>query len=341
MRIIVDAMGGDNAPEAPVGASVRAVKDKEGIDILLVGKREIIEKKLSEYEYDKKRIEIIDCSEVITNHEEPVKAVKTKKDSSLVVGARLLSEGRGEAMLSMGSTGALLAAGLLIVGRIKGVLRPALGTLIPTDKGGKLLIDAGANTNCRSQNLLQFALMGSIYMNKVEGIESPGVGLVNNGEEEEKGNELTKETYQVLKNNEYGFKFIGNIEGREMMEGMADVIVCDGFTGNIILKTLEGMGKVVSRSLKEIFMGGILKKLGGLLVLKGIKGFKKKMDYREYGGAPLIGLKKPVVKGHGSSDVKAVYMALMKIEKFVSGNITEEIKNALEKDITERKEGIL
>lgn len=333
MRIIVDAMGGDNAPDVPVKTSVKAINNKENIDIVLVGKKEVIEEKLAGLKYDESRLEIIDAREIITNDEEPVKAVKQKKDASLVVAAKLLSEGKGDAMLSMGSTGALLAAGILIVGRIKGVLRPALGTLIPTDKGGKLMLDVGANTNCRSQNLLQFAMMGRIYMNKVMGVEKPKIGLANNGVEEGKGNDLTKETYQLLKASESNF--IGNLEGREMMQGDADVIVCDGFTGNIILKTLEGMGKVVSKNLKEIFKGGILKTLGGLFVLKGLKEFKKKMDYREYGGAPLMGLKKPVIKGHGSSDEKAAYMTLMQIEKVVLGDITKEIEEAVN-----RKDGI-
>ena len=331
MKIIVDAMGGDFAPDVPVEASVRAVNNKN-IDIILVGKKEIIENKLAQFKFDRKKIEIADCDDVITNHDEPVKAVKRKKNASMVVAARLLKEGAADAMLSMGNTGALLAAGLLIVGRIKGVLRPAIGTLIPTDKGGKLLIDAGANTNCKSANLLQFAVMGSIYMNKVEGVENPRAGLVNNGEEEEKGNDLTKEAHAVLKNNGFGLNFIGNIEGRDVMEGKADVIVCDGFVGNVILKTLEGMGAVVSKSLKEIFSGGPLKLLGGACVLKGLKNFKKKMDYREYGGAPLIGLQKPVVKGHGSSDVKAAYVALIKIEKFVNGDITKDIEKAVNRE---------
>ena len=329
MKIIVDAMGGDNAPDVPVRACVETVNNKENIDIILVGKEEQIREKLAGLKYDEGRIEIIDAREIITNEEEPVKAVKQKKDASLVVAARLLSEDKGDAMLSMGSTGALLAAGILLVGRIKGVSRPALGTLIPTDGGGKLLIDAGANTNCRSQILLQFAIMGSIYVNKVLGVKNPKIGLVNNGAEEGKGNDLTKETYQLLKETEHNLNFIGNLEGREMMQGEADVIVCDGFTGNIILKTLEGMGKVVSKNLKEIFKGGIFKTLGGLLVLKGLNGFKKKMDYREYGGAPLIGLKKPVVKGHGSSDEKAALKTLMQIEKFILGDITKEIENAV------------
>ncbi len=327
MKIIIDAMGGDNAPDVPVEAAVRAVNN-ENLEIILVGKREIIEEKLTKFSYNKEKIEIVDCSEVIDNHEEPAKAVKAKKDASVVVAAKLLSEQKGDAMLSMGSTGALLAAGLLIVGRIKGVLRPAIATVIPTDKGAKLLIDAGANTNCKSQNLLQFAIMGNIYMNKVFGIDKPEVGLVNNGAEEEKGTSLLKESHMLLKENSDKFNFIGNIEGRDIMEGKADVIVCDGFTGNIILKTIEGMGKVVGNNLKAIFSGGITKKLGALLVFKGLKEFKKKMDYREYGGAPLIGLKKPVVKGHGSSDVKAAYQAIIQIEKFILGDITKEIENA-------------
>lgn len=329
MKIIIDAFGGDFAPDVPVEASVMAVGNRETLNIILTGNKEIIEEKLSKFHYDKNRIKIVDCREIITNHDEPVKAVKKMKDSSMVVGARLLADGKGDAFLSMGSTGALLAAALLIVGRIKGVLRPALATLIPTDQGGKLLLDAGANTNCKPETLLQFAKMGSIYMEKVHGIKRPKVGLVNNGAEEEKGTTLTKEAHMLLKNNNLGINFIGNLEGREMMEGVADVIVCDGFSGNIILKTLEGMGKVVGKSLKKIFGVGILKKIAALFVLKDLKEFKNKMDYRVYGGAPLIGIKKPVVKGHGSSDVKAAYSCILGVEKFVLGNVTEEIEKVL------------
>lgn len=325
MRIVIDAMGGDNAPSVPVEASLAAVRNKD-INIILTGKRELLEAELRKHGYNGERIEIVDCREVITNHDEPVRAVKSKKDSSMVRAAKMLSEGEADAMLSMGSTGALLSAGLLIVGRIKGISRPAIATLIPTDKGAKLLVDAGANTNCRPDNLLQFAAMGSIYMRKAENIENPKVGLVNNGEEEEKGNTLTKEAHILLRDNRYGLNFIGNLEGREMMEGAADVIVCDGFVGNVILKTLEGMGKVVGKKLKCIFSGGIKKKLGGLLVYSDLKAFKKLMDYREYGGAPIIGLKKPVIKGHGSSDVKAAYAAIEQLESFVKKDINSEIE---------------
>ena len=237
----------------------------------------------------------------------------------------MLKNGEGDAMLSMGNTGALLASGLLIVGRIKGVLRPALATLLPSNKGPKMLIDAGANTNCKAENLVQFGIMGSIYMKNVLGIDSPTVGLMSNGEEEGKGDELTKETYPLLK--EAPVNFIGNIEGRDVMEGTADVITCDGFVGNVILKTVEGMGHVVSDKVKGMFKKSIFTKLGAVFVLGGLKEFKQTMDYREYGGAPLLGTKKPVIKGHGSSDAKAVFSAIYQAKKFVETNVINDIVN--------------
>lgn len=299
MKIIVDAMGGDNAPMAPVEAAVRAVKELD-VEIVLVGKKEVVEKELSAYDYPNDKISIANADEVITNHEEPAKAVRSKKNASVVVAANMLKKGEGDAMLSMGNTGALLASGLLIVGRIKGILRPALATLLPSAKGPKMLIDAGANTNCKPENLVQFGIMGSIYMKNVLGIESPTVGLMSNGEEEGKGDELTKETFPLLK--KAPINFIGNIEGRDVMEGTADVITCDGFVGNVILKTVEGMGHVVSTKVKNIFMKNLFTKLGAIFVMGGLNEFKQSMDYREYGGAPLLGTKRPVIKGHGSSD---------------------------------------
>ena len=316
MKIIVDAMGGDNAPMAPVEASVRAVKELD-VEIVLVGKKEIVEKELSAYDYPNDKISIANADEVITNHEEPAKAVRSKKNASVVVAANMLKKGEGDAMLSMGNTGALLASGLLIVGRIKGILRPALATLLPSAKGPKMLIDAGANTNCKPENLVQFGIMGSIYMKNVLGIESPTVGLMSNGEEEGKGDELTKETFPLLK--KAPINFIGNIEGRDVMEGTADVITCDGFVGNVILKTVEGMGHVVSTKVKNIFMKNLFTKIGAK--------FKQSMDYREYGGAPLLGTKRPVIKGHGSSDGKAVFSAIRQAKKFVETNLIEEIVN--------------
>lgn len=328
MKIIIDAMGGDNAPQAPVQAAAKASKELD-VDIILVGKTEVVTEELKKYEYDASRIEIAEASEIISNHEEPVKAVKSKQDASVVVGANMLKKGEGDALLSMGSTGALLTAGLLIVGRIKGILRPAIATLLPSAKGPKMLIDAGANTHSKKENLQQFAIMGSIYMKNVLGVDNPTVGLISNGEEEGKGDELTKETYPVLK--QTPVNFIGNIEGRDVMEGTADVMVCDGFVGNVILKTVEGMGSVVSRNIKEIFTANIFRLLGALFVMRGIKKFRKSMDYREYGGAPLLGTKKPVIKGHGSSDSKAVYSAIQQTMKFVARNVTEDIANNISK----------
>lgn len=322
MRIAVDAMGGDNAPDAVIEAVAEFLK-KTTAEVILCGKKDIIEEKLQACDYDKSRIEIVDCRDEISDHDEPVKAVKHKKDASMVVAARLLSEDKADAMLSLGNTGALLSEGILIVGRIKGVSRPALATILPTAEGGKLLIDAGANTNCRTVNLLQFAVMGSLYMKKMFGIENPRVGLINNGAEPEKGTDLVKEAHKVLADAD--LNFIGNIEGRDIMWGKADVMVADGFTGNIVLKTVEGMGAVLNRNLKAIFKGNIINMLGALCVKKGLMQFKKSMDYREYGGAPILGLKKLIVKGHGSSDKKAVFSALMQIEKATLSNITEEI----------------
>ena len=289
MKIIVDAMGGDNAPMAPVEAAVRAVKELD-VEIVLVGKKEVVEKELSAYDYPNDKISIANADEVITNHEEPAKAVRSKKNASVVVAANMLKKGEGDAMLSMGNTGALLASGLLIVGRIKGILRPALATLLPSAKGPKMLIDAGANTNCKPENLVQFGIMGSIYMKNVLGIESPTVGLMSNGEEEGKGDELTKETFPLLK--KAPINFIGNIEGRDVMEGTADVITCDGFVGNVILKTVEGMGHVVSTKVKNIFMKNLFTKLGAIFVMGGLNEFKQSMDYRGIRRCTAFGYKK-------------------------------------------------
>lgn len=322
MKVIIDAMGGDNAPQAPVAGGVRAVNEL-GVEVVFVGKTDIIKNELKKHVYPSEKVSIEHAETLISNHEEPAKAVRSKKDSSIVVAANMLKNGEGDVLLSMGNTGALLAAGLLIVGRIKGILRPALATVLPSAKGPKMLIDAGANTNCKPENLVQFGIMGSIYMKGVMDIDKPTVGLMSNGEEEGKGDELTKETFPLMKT--APINFIGNIEGRDVMEGTADVITCDGFVGNVILKTVEGMGFVVGGELKKMFTGSLLTKIAAVFVMKGIKGFRKKMDYREYGGAPLLGTKKPIIKGHGSSDEKAVFNAVRQAKKFVETGIIEEI----------------
>ena len=327
MKIIIDAMGGDFAPAAPVEAAAKASRELD-ISLVLVGQLDAVKAELSKYEYDKSKIEIVNATEVISNHEEPVKAVKGKRDASVVVAAQMLKRKEADALLSMGSTGALLTASLLIVGRIKGVMRPAIATLLPSAKGPKMLIDSGANTRSKKGNLLQFAVMGSVYMKNVLSVENPTVGLISNGEEEGKGDELVKETYPVLK--VAPVNFIGNIEGRDVMEGTADVMVCNGFVGNVILKTVEGMGHVVSGKVKEIFTANIFRKIGALFVMKGIKSFRKSMDYREYGGAPLLGTRYPVIKGHGSSDAKAVYSAIKQAIRFVETNVIDDIKNTID-----------
>ncbi|MDO5396565.1 MAG: phosphate acyltransferase PlsX [bacterium] len=322
MKIIIDAMGGDNAPAAQIEGAVRAVNEL-GVDIIFVGKEETVRGELKKYDYPEEKVSVVNADEVITNHEEPAKAVRSKKNSSIVVAAGMLRNGEADALLACGNTGAILASGLLVVGRIKGILRPALATTLPTAKGPKLLIDAGANTNCKAENLVQFGIMGSIYMKNVFDIDNPTVGLISNGEEEGKGDELTKAAYPMMK--EAAFNFIGNIEGRDVMEGTADVMVCDGFVGNVILKTVEGMGYVMGNLVKDMFMKNLATKLGGLLALKGVKQLKQTMDYRSYGGAPLLGTKKPVIKGHGSSDAKAVYNAVVQAKKFVETNVINEI----------------
>lgn len=328
MKIIVDAMGGDNAPSVPVEASVRAAREL-GIDIVLVGDTEVVTAELGKYDYPKDKITIEHASDVISNYDEPAKAVKTRKSASVVVAANLLKEGKGDAMLSMGSTGALLAAGLLIVGRIKGIARPAIATALPTKIAGKpvLLMDAGANTNCKSENLIQFGIMGNIYMKNIMGMDNPKVGLLSNGEEEGKGNDLTKETYPLMK--DAPFNFVGNVEGRDINMGEIDVVVCDGFVGNVVLKTIEGMGLAMSSMVKKVFTKNIITKLASMLVYGGIKDFKKAMDYSEYGGAPLLGVKQPVIKGHGSSNTKAVFSALIQAKKFVETNVIADIQSSV------------
>lgn len=335
MKILIDVMGGDNAPQVPVEASVKAANEL-GVHMVLVGDTDTINKELAKYEYPKDKISIAHAPDVISNHEEPAKAVRQKKTASVVVAANMLKNGDGDAMLSMGSTGALLTAGLLIVGRIKGILRPALATTLPTAQGPKLLVDAGANTNCRPANLVQFGIMGDAYMKKLFNIKSPTVGLISNGEEEGKGDDLTKKTYPKMK--KAPFNFIGNIEGRDVMEGNADVMVCDGFVGNVILKTVEGMGHVISDRIKGMFKKSVLTKVGALFVMNGLNDFKKSMDYREYGGAPLLGCKKLVLKGHGSSDTKAAFAAIKQAKIFIDTDVNKEIEENLKKINMEENE---
>ena len=295
ITVAVDAMGGDNAPKETVKGTVLAVQDRNDIKVILVGKKDVILNELSVYEYDKERIIIVNADENISNNESPVLAIRRKKNSSIVVALNLVKSGEADAFVSAGSTGAVLAGGQLIIGRIKGVERPPLAPIIPTIKGVSLLIDCGANVDARPSHLVQFAQMGSIYMENVIGIKNPRVAIVNIGAEEEKGNSLVKETFPLLKALP-GINFIGSIEARDIPYGYADVIVCEAFVGNVILKLYEGLGTALIKKIKEGLMSTTKSKIGALLAKPALKKTLKAFDYSQYGGAPMLGLKGLVVK---------------------------------------------
>lgn len=337
MKILIDAMGGDNSPDEIIKGAVDALDAIES-DIVLIGNEKIINEKIKEF-YGKEsiseiseRLSIKNATEIIKNEESPTVAIKTKKDSSLVVGFNMLKNNEGDAFVSAGSTGAFMAGGLLIVGRIKGIDRPALCPILPTYDGkGFMLIDCGANTNCRTINLSQFAKMGSIYMNKVMNIEEPKVGLLNIGTEEGKGNELTKETFVKFSETDE-FNFYGNVEGRDIFSGEVSVVVTDGFTGNVTLKTIEGMGSMISKMLKEELNANLWRKILSVLLMPALKNFKKRMDYSEYGGALLLGIKKPMVKCHGTANAKIVKYTLIQAENFAKNKVVETIENEIKKE---------
>lgn len=326
MKIIVDAFGGDNAPEAIIEGAAAAVKELS-VEIILTGKKDIIEKVAREKNISLQNIEIEDCPEVIEMCDDPTDVLKKKKDSSMSVGLRMLSEGKGDAFVSAGSTAALVVGATLIVKRLKGIKRPALATVIPCEKKGSLLLDVGANAVCRPQMLLQFAVMGSVYMNKIYGIENPNVGLVNIGAERTKGTELQLETYELLEKSNLNFS--GNIEPRDIPSSDCDVIVADGFTGNVILKLTEGLAKTFSKKIKAIFKKNIFTKMATIPLLSGIKDFKKSMDYSEHGGAPLLGTLKPVIKAHGSSNSKAIKNAIRQAAKCVESEMIEKFREGI------------
>lgn len=326
MKIVIDAMGGDHAPFVTVEGAVEAVKSYD-IDIILTGNQPLIENELAKYDYPKEKIEVIHCSEQITNEDKPVISIRRKKDSSMVVGLKLVKEKKADAIISAGNSGALLAGGLLVLGRIKGIDRPALAPVYPTAKGISVLVDAGANAECKPRNLLEFGIMGSIYAEKVLEIKNPKVCTVNIGIEDEKGTELVKEAYKLCK--EGPFNFHGNVEAREIPNGYADVIVCDGFTGNVILKLTEGLASSIFSLLKEEFLKNTFTKMGALLLKPGLKSFKKKLDYTEYGGAPLLGVKGVLIKAHGSSDGKAIKNAVRQAIKFMDNKVLEHISDGV------------
>lgn len=330
--VAVDAMGGDNAPIEIVKGAVDAVNKKEEVKVKLIGIEEVIKKELVKYEYNKDQIEVISTTEVIENCEPPVEAIRKKKDSSIVVGMGLIKKNEADAFVSAGSSGAILVGGQIIVGRIKGIERPPMAPLLPTSNGVTLLLDGGANVDARPTHLLQFAQMGSIYMENVIGIKNPRVAIVNIGAEEEKGNTLVKETFPLLKNC-VDINFIGSIEARDIPQGAADVIVCDAFVGNVILKLYEGLGMTLIGKVKEGLMSTFRSKIGALLIKPALKATLKTFDSEEYGGAPLLGCKGLVVKTHGSSKYKEVSNSIIQCITFKEQKINEKIKENILKEV--------
>lgn len=327
LRILVDAMGGDNAPGAIVNGCIDAINEKTGFDILLIGDSTQIESILAERKFKSPRLQVVHTQEVITNDDVPTKAIKSKKDSSMVAGFNLLKEKKGDVFISAGNTGALLTGALLILGRIKGVDRPALGAVIPTVKGPALLIDAGLNSSCKPINYLQFAVFGSIYMKGLYQIENPVVGLVNMGTERKKGTEIIKQAYELLAASK--LNFIGNIEGKDIPEGKVDIAVSDGFVGNVLLKFFEGTGSFFIGFLKGIFKRNILSKISALIMQKDIREFKHKVDVDEHGGAPILGVNGMVLKSHGSSNKKAIKNVIIKAYNLVSSSVFEQIEQQI------------
>ena len=331
IKVAVDAMGGDNAPREIVKGAVEAVNESNKVKVYLVGVKEAVEKELSGLTYPKEQIEVVHASEIIETAEPPVMAIRKKKDSSLVRALNLVKDGTCDAYVSAGSTGATLVGGQVIVGRIKGVERPPLAPLIPTATGCSLLIDCGANVDARPSHLVQFAKMGSVYMENVMGIRNPKVGIVNIGAEEEKGNALVKETFPLLKNCP-DINFIGSVEARDIPAGAADVVVCEAFTGNVILKTYEGVGATLLSKVKDGMMTSLRSKIGALLVKPALKQTLKAFDLEQYGGAPMLGLKGLVVKTHGSSKSIEIKNSILQCITFTEQRISEKIRQMLQSD---------
>lgn len=329
MRIAIDAMGGDYAPKEIVAGAIAAAKEHGDIQILLVGHEEQIKANLAEALPG--NVSIVHAAEVIESEDEPVRAVRRKKDSSMVVAGRLVKDKQADAMLSAGNTGALMTTGLLVVGRIPGIERPALAPLLPSlDGTGMLALDLGANMDATPEQLLQYAVMGSIYRERVQGMKAPRIALLNVGTEDMKGNEATKAAYELLKGS--GLNFIGNVESKHVLERPCDVLVCDGFSGNIMLKSYEGAASVIFNEVKKAFKLNMLTKLAAAIMLPHLKGLKKTLDPNEFGGAPLLGINGLVLKIHGSSDARAVQAAVKQAKTAVSGKLIESITAEINKE---------
>ncbi|MBP5662364.1 MAG: phosphate acyltransferase PlsX [Clostridia bacterium] len=324
MKLIIDAFGGDNAPREIVRGTVMALRARDDFSVILTGRKDRIEQELAQYTYPRDRVEIVDAPEIIGMEEHPVEAIRKKKNSSLVVGQLLLKDKQGDAFISCGSTGAILACAQLRLGRIKGIFRPALAPILPNRHKGVMLIDSGANMDCKPAYLAQFAVMGSIYMEKVLEIARPRVGLANVGTEDTKGNEATKEAFRLIKEQDL-VNFIGNAEGRDLVDKV-DVMVADGFAGNLMLKAMEGFGSYIFSIMKKGFTASLRMKLGALLLKPALKDLKRKLDANAYGGAPLLGVEGVVIKAHGSSKGENIVVAVDQAIKMVNADIVGTIK---------------
>lgn len=322
--VALDAMGGDYAPAETVKGAVEAVAEHPEIKVILVGREEQVRKELSQYTYREEDIEVVNAAEIIDMGEVPTKAVREKKDSSLVVAMKLVREEKADAVVSAGSTGAILVGGQLVVGRIKGIKRPALAPFLPSKKGFSLLIDCGANVDARPEHLVQFAQMGSVYFENVMGKKNPTVGIVNIGTEEEKGNQLVKETYPLLKECK-DINFVGSVEAREIAKGGVDILVCEAFVGNVILKFFEGVALTFLGCIKEGLMSSLRTKLGALMIKPALKGLVKTFDVSSQGGAPLLGLNGLVVKAHGNSKSAEIKTAICQCIAFKENSINDKI----------------
>lgn len=328
INVVVDAMGGDNAPDEIILGAVNSVKEREDVHVFLVGQESVVESRLQQYEYNKAQITVVNASEIIETAESPVAAIRKKKDSSIVVGMKMVREGKADAFVSAGSSGAILVGGQLIVGRSKGIERPPLAVLMPTENGVTLLIDCGANVDAKPSNLLQFAQMGSIYMEHVLGVVNPRVGIVNIGAEEEKGNRLVKETFPLLKECN-SINFIGSVESREIPHGQADVVVCEAFVGNVILKLYEGLADTLIQVIKKGLTSNLISSIGAAMAKPSLKKVLKSFDASEYGGAPLLGLNGLVVKAHGNSTSKEIRNAILQCITFKEQMINEWIHECI------------
>ncbi|WP_048602532.1 phosphate acyltransferase PlsX [Rubeoparvulum massiliense] len=325
MRIVVDAMGGDHAPHEIVKGVLAAQEKWPNVHYILVGRKEEVRPLIEGANH----LELIDAPEVIATDDEPTRAIRRKKDSSLVVATQLLQEQKADAMISAGNTGALMAAGLFIVGRMQGVERPGLGTVFPTMDGkGCFVIDLGANVDAKPQHLYHYAILGHAYMEEVMGCEHPRIGLLNVGTEDKKGNMLTKEVFQLLKESE--LNFVGNVEARDVLNGVCDVLVCDGFSGNVMLKSIEGVAATLFSILKEELTKTTMRKLAAATLKPGLRNIKNKLDYKEHGGAPLLGLQAPLIKAHGSSDARAIENAIGQAIKMIESQYVQRVMKHME-----------